>query len=119
MVINWVIFILNTGRVKVTINVFDHEVIIAGIITWYAVFGDGHNIRTKRYMVELFPDEPLAISFQFPQPVNSNTCSISHVSETVLEIAVEKLSISLAREAPLVDKTLIEREGFHKSYLSS
>ena len=117
-------------------NVFDHEVIIAspvtwfivfedvrniaGPVTWFIVFEDGRNIETKRHMVELFPTELWAISFQFIEPVDWNTCRLSHVIETVLEITVEKLSSSLARQAALVDGTLTSPRAYvYKSCLCS
>ncbi|GJY77117.1 chaperone-like protein of POR1, chloroplastic [Tanacetum coccineum] len=40
---------------------------------WSTIFGDGRSIRTKRHRVQLFPTQPWAISFQFPEPVDWKT----------------------------------------------
>ena len=97
---------------KVTFNDIDHELIIAGQITRSAVFGDGHNLGTKRHKVQLCPTIPWAISFQFPEPVDWDTRWPKRISETVLEIRVEKLSSSLARaaleEAALMEAAIVE-----------
>ncbi|GJZ16141.1 hypothetical protein Tco_0551818 [Tanacetum coccineum] len=96
------------SRVQMRFNGIDHEVIIIGQTPQSAIFGEGRSIGTKRQRVQLFPTQPWAISFQFPEPVDWKTRRLSHISETVLKIKVEKLSSSLARQAALAEAALME-----------
>ena len=83
-------FVLGSGEVDLEISDLD-EVIIEGQITPGAIFADWPVLQNKRNQVQLCPTEPWAISFQFPEPVDWDTLSLSYTSETVLEITIEKL----------------------------